>query len=47
MSQQSLPVFIANLGNSNNPVAILSLNCQSISSKFDDSGENLSAKSKI
>ena len=28
--------FIATLSNSNNPVAILSLNCQSISSKFDD-----------
>ena len=28
--------FIATLSNYNNPVAILSLNCQSISSKFDD-----------
>ena len=28
--------FIATLSNSNNPVAILSLNCQCISSKFDD-----------
>ena len=28
--------FIATLSNSNNPVVILSLNCQSISSKFDD-----------
>ena len=28
--------FIVTLSNSNNPVAILSLNCQSISSKFDD-----------